>query len=242
MRVSRVQVVVGFARDDEILLTAGKYLQKLSKELGVPIPKMAVPSAAPPEAPRAIIPGSSTLMQVGLNRAELYTQPPDHVAGEFESAVDFALQAANRFLLDLMTVVRYEWAGMVSAINYPTKTITTMMAAATLASDKLINLPRRSRELSHLNLQIGFREHTFYVTYSISGYEIRIGALPQPAPQSIDVSKVPVSETGIEVLLDVNNKPLQSKRGLKTDLLEIVNQKKAKFRTLKEDLGLEGVL
>lgn len=224
------------------MLTAGKYLQKLSKELGVPIPKMAVPSAAPPEAPRVIIPGSSTLIQVGLNRAELFTQPPDHVAGEFNPAVDFGLQAANRFLLDLVTVVRYEWVGMVSTINFPTKTITTMMAAATLVSDRLINIPRKTRELSHLNLQIGFKEDPFYVTYSISGYEIRVGAFPQPAPKSIEISMMPVSETGIEVLLDVNNKPLQSKRGLKADLVEIVNQEKTRFRILKEELRLEGIL
>ena len=242
MRVSRAQTVVGFARDDEILLTAGKYLQKLSSELGVSIPKITVPPAAPPEAPRVIVPGSTILMQLGLNRAEFFTQPPDHVASDFDSATDFVLQAANRFLLDLMTVVGYEWVGVVSTINFPTNTAATLMAAAISVSDKLVNVPRKGRELSHFNLQIGFKEDPFYVTYSTRGYEIRTGAVPGPAPWSIDVSKVPVSETGIEILLDVNNKPQQAKQGLKADLLGIINQQKTRFRTLKQDLGLEGIL
>ena len=242
MRVANIQVVAGFERDDEILLSAGKYLQKLSRELGVSMPKMSVPGSAPPEAPRAIIPGSTTLIQVGLNRAELFAPPPDHIAGNFESAADFGLQAANRFLLELMTVVRYAWVGAVSTINFPAKAIETLMKAATPVSDRLVNVPRKDRELSHLNLQIGFKEDPFHVTYSISGYEIRTGTISRPATRSIDVSTVPVTETGIEIRLDINNKPQEAKRGLKTDLPGVFEMKKARFRTLKDDLNLEGIL
>jgi hypothetical protein len=173
---------------------------------------------------------------------ELFTPPPDHVAGNFESAADFALQAANRFLLELMTVVRYVWVGAVSTINFPAKDVETLLTAATPVSDRLINIPRKDRRLSHLNLQIGFKEDPFHVTYSITGYEIRTGTIPQPTTRFVDVSTVPITETGIEIRLDINNKPQKAKRGLKTDLLEIFNQKKVKYRTLKDDLNLEGIL
>ncbi len=180
MRVSQVQVVVGFARDDEILLSAGKYLQKLSKELGVTIPRMTVPASAPPEAPRAIVPGQSTLLQLCLNRAELFTQPPDHVANDFGQSIDFAAQVASRFLLELMTAVRYEWVGAVSTINFPSRTLMTQTEAVTPASDRLVNIPRVGRDLSHFNLQIGFKESSHFITYSIAGYEVRTGTVQAP--------------------------------------------------------------
>jgi hypothetical protein len=82
--------------------------------------------------------------------------------------------------------------------------------------------------------------------YTISGYErrrveVEIGPkVMQPAV--LDFSSFPIDEVGIQVSVDVNNKPSGAKAGYEKDLSMVLERQETVFGRLPDILGLEGLL
>ena len=89
----------------------------------------------------------------------------------------------------------------------------------------------------------GINEDDYFTTYTIGAYEGRKIALNLPSvlpPEggyiAIEPSEYPLTECGIKILIDINNKPSNNKKGPIIDLDTILDRQSIKFKTLITDL------
>ena len=96
-------------------------------------------------------------------------------------------------------------------------------------------------------MHFGFTENNLFINYNISGYEIRniqIIATPQQEQKiiTIDATKYPVTESGIEVKIDINNKRRKDNKDPIEDLNLILDESVNKHYSLGKELNLEDFL
>ena len=145
------------------------------------------------------------------------------------------------------SIPRYLWAGVISTIEYPEKSIKSKSAieATIPIFDRLIKIDRKNRELSSFQLQYGIKKDQYFVTYTIGGYDIRNFKLKppkQPGFYVINPAEYPLMECGVRILLDINNKANKQNIDPTNDIEEILIAKKKLVDNISEDLNLKGVL
>jgi len=244
MRIEQFQIVSGFDPEMDIVLTVGASLKKLAKELSGKVIQLSVPSIAPPDAPRAIIQSKDTIIHVGLNRFEVITRPPEHVNSAFNTARDFALSRASNVFERLHEVGGvYQWMGAICNIKYPksSKDVPALKHCEGLF-DKILRVNRNGRSLSSFQVQFGFSEDELYKSYVITGYENRdikfSGEIQNSMGIEIDLSQFPITESGIELTLDHNNKNSKQKESPQSDLGKILKAMENSLAHLPVQLNL----
>lgn len=249
MKVVSFQIVVIFEIDESIVLSCGTALKELQKKLGGRILSINAPDDAPPPLPRAVLKAKDTILKVALDRFDITTAPPSHVAEEIERALQFARQRFEPFVKHLETAMpKYEWAGVVSELEFPdqSKLCKSGSEAAAPVFDRLVNIDRKNRELGSFELKFGMRHDEHFVNYSITGFESRKVALPVPSQKrgffSVDISDYPLIDCGVKISLDVNNRPASTKVGPIEDVDQILEKHLILTRSLISNLNLEGVL
>jgi hypothetical protein len=79
-----------------------------------------VPDRAPPELPRAVLKLSDALVNVCLDRFQVSTRPPKHIAGDIKQATSFARNRALPVFERLFkSDLSYEWTGVVAEFEFP---------------------------------------------------------------------------------------------------------------------------
>ncbi len=248
MRFSRIQIASAFELNKQILLDSGQGILRLQKKLNGKFLQLNVPDFAPPDTPRAIIRGADTLINIAHNRIDIICSPPKHVEAELSSSINFAYQRAIQAIDTLSSeTTKYEWSGMVLAIDYPSSSgEKNPLLNVTPVFDKIIGVQRAGRPLCSFQLQFGFVENGLNKNYTIAGYQTREVHLPQPPPMMkrfiLDLTDTPVKESGVQLVLDVNNKPTQEKIGPKADLDAIIEALNAMHLNSINDLNLTGIL
>lgn len=249
MKISQIRFVTNFKLDEEILLSCGPSLQKVQKSLNGKLITLNVPKSAPPETPRAIIKSSDTLLNICLNRFDIITRPPAHIIKSYKSSGNFARTRMESILNILYSeTLGYEWEGIITIIEYPENT--TGLAAIKIVTpifDKLVNVSRDDRDLASFQLQFGFAEDSFFKNFTLNGYENRDINLKINVPIEmprirIDVEKYPISESGLQITIDINNKPQKIKENPIEDFNTLLVENFITFDNLEEKLNLEGIL
>jgi hypothetical protein len=206
------------------------------------------PDNAPPSLPRVVLKLQDTILNVALDRLHITTQPPSHVAQDMDKAVQFAYQRSNPIISDMQPAkLNYKWSGVVAEVEYPEDPLISKSApeAATPLFDRLIKIDRKDRELGSFQLQFGIRDDNYYVNYTVTAFEARQIKLSLPSPKqyiSIDIKEYPLTECGLKVILDVNNKPGPESRDPGRDLKLIFDKQTKSFANIAKTLNLEGIL
>jgi hypothetical protein len=206
------------------------------------------PDNAPPSLPRVVLKLQDTILNVALDRLHITTQPPSHVAQDMDKAVQFAYQRSNPIISDMQPAkLNYKWSGVVAEVEYPEDPLISKSApeAATPLFDRLIKIDRKDRELGSFQLQFGIRDDNYYVNYTITAFEARQIKLPLPPQKqyiSIDIKEYPLTECGLKVILDVNNKPGPESRDPERDIKLIFHKQTKSFANIAKTLNLEGIL
>ena len=206
------------------------------------------PDDAPPSLPRVVLKLQDTILNVALDRLHITTQPPSHVAQDMDKAVQFAYQRSSPIISDMQPAkLNYKWSGVVAEVEYPEDPLISKSApeAATPLFDRLIKIDRKDRELGSFQLQFGIRDGNYYVNYTITAFEARQIKLPLSSQNqyiSIDIKEYPLSECGLKVLIDINNKPGPESQDLETDIKLLLNKQSKLFANLAKTLNLEGIL
>jgi hypothetical protein len=248
VRVNRFEIVCAFELDPSIVLTCGPYLKSLQQKLGGKLLMINAPDDAPPSLPRVVLKLQDTILNVAFDRLHITTQPPSHVAQDMEKAVQFAYQRSNPIISDMQPAkLNYKWSGVVVEVEYPETPLTSRSApeAATPLFDRLINIDRKYRELGSFQLQFGIRDNNYYVNYTLTAFEARQIKLPLPSQNkyiSIDIKEYPLTECGLKVILDVNNKPEPESREPERDIKLMFNKQTELFANIAKTLNLEGIL
>ncbi|MBU2648709.1 hypothetical protein KKI24_28635 [bacterium] len=259
MKVDSLKLVSRFTENKNIILSCGKELQVLEKQFNGHLIKLQVPENAPPEISRIIIHGSNFALGMGYNQFELTVRPPKQIFNNFNDCMDFGFERVKS-VLDTVSesIPDHEWLGVVSILNFPMPDADNGMAAAVPIFDHLLTVNRKKRELASFQVQFGYRESGKNILYTISGYDeheimISVNAdfkknavLQKKAeinkPVLIDLAQHPITETGIRVIIDINNKPSENSGKMIDDFYAILENQKEVYLKLPQEVNLDGVL
>jgi hypothetical protein len=245
MKVASVQAVSAVQEDRQFILANGQRVLELARKLKGKLSQLNVPEIAPPEVPRLLIQRPDFVASISFSRVDLTIRPPEHVAGNYDSAMEFAERTATPVIEELVHPERgYEWSGVVVELEFPRPGANVPAAArAAPLFDRLVRLERRGRELASFQLQFGFAEGDYFVNATIEGYETRqvdLATRPaEPGTVRIDLAKQPISESGIGLIVDINNKPARTHQSAVNDVADLMRQHRARLPGLLSDLGLE---
>lgn len=250
MKVYNYHVVTAFDLDSSVVLTCGPALKAINNKLGGRLITVNTPDEAPPTLPRVVLKMDDAILNLSLDRVQITTTPPPHVANDIQESAKFAEQRATTILEELLGVLpAYKWSGLIVDLEYPTsdESIKSSTQAVAPVFDQLMKMQRGDRDLSSFELQYGFQEDGFFVTYTIKGYEKRDITISAPASPvggvvMLDPKDFPLSECGVEVLVDVNNKPSTNSEDALGDIQSILRKQVELVISLPTDTNLEGVL
>lgn len=248
MRADQLRLVIEFDLHEDIVLELGSSLQLLRKERNANIQLLNVPSGAPPNAPRAVVNTENFLLYIGLTRIEVALRIPDHIKNSMESTCDFTRQVVTD-LLNFFPhdTLGYKWMGIVTTLEYPTEVPVGRAADAVMpVFDRLINIKRKDTSLSSFQVQFGYQENSTYKTFTVSGYE-KVDfplnpMLVENKTVQLKITPELVSETGISITIDINNKPSETNISAMDDFDDIIIEIVSTFRELPSILNLEGIL
>jgi hypothetical protein len=214
MQVNSFQIIIEFELDQQIVFSLGQQLKELQKALNGKLSILNTPRMAAPPTPRALIKSADTILTISLDRLEITTTPLQHIMNNYESCVKF-FKSRIESILKILRIedLNYKSLGVISDIQFPynEENISGIKVIEPIF-DRLINIQRKERDLASFQLLFGFMEKNFYTNYIISGYEIKNIQIPSSPPQNnvgfvaIDTKSIPISESGIGIKIDINNK------------------------------------
>lgn len=243
-RIEKLQIVTVFKKDPSILFKMGPILAEIASRQNGELVSINTPSNASPETPRAVIKAKDFLLNICLNRFEAVIRPPKHVINDHLQSLEYARLRYEGVLTDLFkNEIDYQWTGFVVQIDIPkSKEGVSAIQTITPIFDSLINIDRKDKNLASFNLQFGFAENGLNTNYILTGYENRNIVLPnniQPGKAvTVNVSKLPVSEAGLQLMIDVNNRASASasKYNVKEDIKTLFELHIKKFNDIETDL------
>jgi hypothetical protein len=245
MKVASIQAVAALQEDRRFILANGQRVLELASRIKGKVSQVNVPEIAPPEVPRLLIQRPDLVASLSFSRVELTIRPPQHVAGNLDSAMEFAERTACPILDELVLPDRgYEWSGVVVELLFPVPGENVSAATQTVPLfDRLVRIERRGRELAAFQLQFGFAEGDYFINATVEGYETRLVEAGPGAPasvaMSIDLSKQPVAESGIGLIVDINNRAGQTHRSAASDVADLMRRHRERLPSLLGDLTLE---
>lgn len=250
MQVSNIRVVVLYQEDRNVLLASGTQLLEISRKIGGELTSLNVQDIAPPEAPRVMIRSPDLMLQVGYSRLELHAKPPAHIKQNYRESATYT-QGLSKLLSDLFSEgnLKYSWAGIVATFNrpefqdadpVPVENVVKRLCA------RISKIDCDSRNIRSFQTQFGYITNGYNVNTVIRSYEKRraevIAQLSSDKPIFIDLGNLEdtkVIETGVTIVVDVNNRPLKDKRSFIADLETLFREHAAAYAAALEDFGIK---
>jgi hypothetical protein len=229
------------------LLTWGPKIREITQRFSGVLSTLNAPDGAPPDLPRAIVQFPDSLLQIAPARLHLALEPPSHVASSYDEALDFAFNRARPLFDSLMDPESYQWTGIVVVLAYPQNgsNAQTSVDASRPFFERLTTLSWDTELLATFELKAGLKQGSFFRNYVVSGYETRQVVIAPNSPDAsiqVDIRDSALIELGVNITIDINNKPADEKLGIIPDLIATFKEHEAAFLTLPNDLNLVGVI
>jgi hypothetical protein len=250
MRVANFQVAVAFEIEPELILSLGPSIRALATRTQGRIHDAGVGDPDfPPDVPRIVIQTKQFLVNISLNRFDIHATPPRHLQENHSAAVQFAQTVAGDVLGELLKVpVSYAWSGIVAHLKYPSeKPLASAPMAVAPIFHQLINIPHSGKPLSSFEVRFGYQEDDLFRSIKLGGYatqNIRFKSVAEgeQTAAGFGVEGADIVETGVQVFLDVNNKPSAGKKTPIDDLKRLFEVCEKSILTLPEELNLKELL
>jgi hypothetical protein len=247
MTVENVQVAIIFNLDNQIVFTLGEKLKQAQKGYNANLQLLNVPAGALPEAPRRLFLTPTFNLYIGLNRMDVFISIPDHIKSNIDACLDYCYNTTIGLAEILLRgAIKYNWCGVITTLNYPDKDkIRPSLKVVEKLLPYITKIDTKGRELATLNLQIGFKEPPFFKNITFSGYDrfqIQFLANQNTIPQQIKMEDTDVIESGVSVLVDINNIPQEQKGTFEGDFSSVVEKSKDSSKSILGELNLGGVL
>jgi len=245
MYVSNIQVALIFELDDKIIFTLGEKLKLAQKDYNANVQILNVPYGAPPEAPRILFLSPTLNINISLNRADIFITLPNQIKSNISSCLNYSYTSViSIYNLLLKGLIKYNWYGIILNLSYPVNTQSSLKAIEKIAP-YIVKIDSNNREMASFNLQIGFKEPPYYKNVSVSGYDqyqFEFPSQQEQPTQQINLQDAKISETGINIILDINNIPQSEKNTFEKDFSNMVKKVEDSCFSLLNELNLSGVL
>lgn len=247
MRIESIQVAIVFKRQDDILYLLGQEIVEFQKRFQAQKQLTNLPESSPPEIPRLAILAPSFVVNISLTRIDILATIPPNVSTDCKMSLNFMYKIVEDVQELLVNgKIEYQWMGIVIHTEFSRKDITNNpLVAVEPVYDKILNINRNNRSLATFNLQFGFSEAPFYINYFIGSYEkvnvIFNNPIQPGSVIDIEKGKKEVSDTGISINIDVNNRLQTSEKNMERDFISLIRKSEALLETVVVDLGLQSI-
>lgn len=211
MKTKELQVVALFNLDANFITKINPLIQVWAQKFKAQIQSPAIPVTAPPEVPRIILQTKQLSLAISLNRITLTYFLQENENSTFKSFVSFFWQQHKDFFVALRSIGIAEFKMAIftkvafSSANQKNFLEISKLLHESLFKQKITKLPTQV----HANL--GYQEIFGFVNYSLAPYESR--QINQALRgQVINLQQAPIVDTGVEVVVEINNlsQPLSS--------------------------------
>ncbi len=207
--IDNATYVVSFQRDEKMRLRQAD----IEKTFGSMFPKVQsistnLPDDYGPDAPRFIIQTAKKALTVSQVATQLTlnfepnSKPLQEQLGIIEKNIDSYVLAVKAFIEEKYI----EHQGYIISLNYRTKQ--TQQEMSDYLFKRFFSLKPYGEPVS-TNFKIGFKtSDLLFVNFEVSSYAIREAKIEQGESKILKVDTIPVKETGFNLKVDINNKPM----------------------------------
>ncbi|HOU96197.1 MAG TPA: hypothetical protein PLN06_06165 [Bacteroidales bacterium] len=249
MQIPQTNTVIEFEFVDNLFLLFGCALKEFQSKNNAKVQFLNIPQNIPPDAPRIIVTSRNTIINISLTRIEIISKIPNHIVEDIPTTFLFTKKNINEILSQLwIPELNYKWLGIVVALEFPkNKSDETALQLAIPVFDKLLNIDRKSRELGSFEVKFGFKEGNYFKNYKISCFETRDIKIDQTKLSSIqkviDLEEISaITNVGLRVIFDVNNKKSESIKTINFDFDEIIEVAKYSIMNITSELNFIDLL
>jgi hypothetical protein len=249
MRISQINTVLEFELVENLLLLMGGALREYQKKNNANVQFLNIPQNIPPEAPRIIVSSRNAIINISPIRFEIISKIPNHILDNIQSTFLFTKKNVDDIVSQIwVPELRYSWLGLIAALEFPQNTTDkTALQLALPFFDKLINIERKNRELGSFEIKFGFREGKYFRNYKISCFEtrdIKIDATKLSSLQKVlDLEEFSqITNAGLRIIFDINNKKCEFNKTLNTDFEEIIGELEKSIKSVSTDLNVEDLI
>jgi hypothetical protein len=244
--IGQAVFVVGYARDSTIRTKQFDIEKALAPLIDGPSVNTNIPDEYNPQAPRVTLAKNRVAAHFSQIAAQL-TLDVDNTNGKpLETIKDSLTKKINLFqsCLDKITPREQQRErGLVLTVRYPID--------STKFSDEVVFEYIQSRFLrvkprgvpASAEFNVGYKtDDNYFFTLSIAQYKMFSGQIPfMPSAQWFDIATLPVVESGIEMKVDVNSRPLVNDANQSGDITSTILKKTFDFVLFEADtfIGME---
>jgi hypothetical protein len=247
MNVMNVQVAIVFELDTQIVFTLGERLKQAQRSYNARLQLLNVPPEAPPEAPRLLFLTPAFNVNIGLNRMDMFIFVPDQVKSNIDACLDYCYKTTVVFVQMLFReTLQYSWCGVITTLNYPDKdNLRPSLKAVEKVLPYITKIDTHGRDIASFNFQIGFQEPPYFKNITLHGYDqikIQVAVDGTPKIQQIKPEDSDIEESGISILVDINNIPQKPKGVFIDDFSDVVEKNKGSAKSILAELNLGGII
>jgi hypothetical protein len=247
MDVLNVQVAIVFELDTQIVFTLGERLKQAQKSYSATLQLLNVPPQAPPEAPRLLFLAPAFNANIGLNRMDMMIFIPDQVKSNIDSCLDYCYKTTTVFAhLLLNEALKYQWCGVITTLNYPAKDgVRPSIKTIERILPYITKIDSHGRDIASFNFQIGFKEPPYFKNITLHGYDLVNMQFPvgeNSMLQQIKPEEADIEESGISILVDINNIPQKRKGLFIDDFSGVIEKNKSSAKSILAELNLGGII
>lgn len=252
VRITNIQIANSFSLNELLYHSAVSVLKEAESTLNGSTSITNVPDDAPPVVPRVVLRSDDCVLQISQERIQLVVYLPDQVSSNLDKAIKFAREKYKSWTRETTDKLnfQYTWTGVIGELEFPNpgSPVTTVDKVTAPVFDKMLSFFNRKNDpVCTLDLNFGVTRSNKYINYRVKGYETRHGVIEVPpgGPNRLNLNAkdFQLEESGITVIVDVNNKPgIGSNRDPKSDSLELLRTLSSLTNTVTSDLSLEGII
>lgn len=211
--VANATCVISFAIDRQIRYRIAEIERAFQSVLGGQATGTNVVDSAPPAIPRFTMQSGPKQVSISQVTAQLdldfYSQKKS-----FEALLPTIKKNFSNFwhgVCEFKNCSEIRDMGMVLTFSNPDKRSVSQLSAEVF--DRYIKAPILG-DVASTSFQIGFldTDKQAFINVAVGPYEMREGLVTNPDPRggplTVELDRLPISEHGIEIKLDVNSKPM----------------------------------
>lgn len=249
MRIPQTNTVIEFEIVENLLLLIGGALKEFQRKNNARVQFLNIPQNIPPDAPRIIVTSHNAIINISLTRIELISKLPNHITEDIKATLQFTKKNVDEILSQLwIPELKYSWLGLVVALEFPqNNSDNTALQLAKPIFDKLVNIDRKDRDLGSFEIRFGFKEGNYFKNYKIACFEtrdIKIDPTKLSTLQKvIDLEEFSaITNAGLRVIFDINNKKSESINGVKPDFELILAEAEHSIMNITSELNMKDLI